>query len=110
MGPSTNNTTRTSCPYSDPQVRSLHQGYASSVSGAYENNSGSTTNLKKIFSSFQTQTFSAKPSSKKRQPKIAEGSTSGPGMLRTNSKRDFKVKCMKIDLSKQLEYCNTETS
>jgi hypothetical protein len=59
--------------------------------------------LKNIFSSFSHKTNNSAKTSGRKTDNLAQ-------MGRSNSKRDFKVKCMKIDLSKKLEYCTTENS
>ncbi|CDW91808.1 UNKNOWN [Stylonychia lemnae] len=125
-----NSTTRVNCPYSDARnqhknmnPRSLlssqvtsttasstqnnyHHGYSSSM---FDGNHGASknNNMKHIYASFQNQVNSAKTSVRKKNKLDAQQQLA---LARSNSKRDFKVKCMKIDLSKQLEYCTTESS
>eukprot|EP00347_Sterkiella_histriomuscorum_P022911 403336690 len=123
-----NSLSRSSCPYSDNlQAKSLlssqgsHHQVASSV---YDLGNSQSNHIYTTFTNQGTtlQAHSAKTTiRKKSNPKKSENSRQNSQhqsnnmsikaqMARSNSKRDFKVKCMKIDLSKQLEYCNTEAS
>ena len=74
--------TRQRGPYFDKNFNSIY-------------NQGKSKSLKKIFSSF-SGSQSTVSSSRKHHKTVKD-------MARCGSKRDFKVKCMKIDLTKQLE-------